>query len=519
VQPNIHSSSVPRALTLSITLHVIVGVVCALTLDLSDAQEPELVDIEVAPAPREVQALPAEVARPWEQDMAATMDEASAAAAAVPPEPEGFAVDAGVDAPIDAPIDAARKKKPDAAIDAGEPLVAEGDAGLGDDAGIDPLATVDDAGTGDATVVAIGEGSGSAAEGSGSGAGGPGSAAGGRGEEPPGAGSGVAGATNEPAVDGAPTLAGTAANLLSYFPKGHVVTAMIRFDRLRGTEWAVQTERLLRPMPDYQVLFGPTDAEIANKLETLVISSPAPKDATATTLVARTKLPRAELRAFLGAINPVTWSASKGGLLGKRGGKLVPHDKRVFISPFKEWFLLAQPADLGAFTAAASGNVDNVIATVKPPPWIAGIRGIEAESGADRGPALVLTLALGGQTIELGDNDFGLGIKRITTPDRVTLAMELDKQGWHVAGNMRFTSDGAAAAFVTAAESAKQRIADSRALQLAMGKPVARVIANLRFARTGPRVSYTTSISIADARMILAVAAQQLDTYFLTTPP
>ena len=66
---------------------------------------------------------------------------------------------------------------------------------------------------------------------------------------------------------------------------------------------------------------------------------------------------------------------------------------------------------------------------------------------------------------------------------------------------------------------AKQRIADSRALQLAMGKPVARVIANLRFARTGPRVSYTTSISIADARLILAVAAQQLDTYFVTTPP
>jgi hypothetical protein len=519
VQPNIHSSSIPRALTLSITLHVIVGVVCALTLDLRDEPEPELVDIEVAPTPREVQALPAEVARPWEQDMAAAMDEASAAAAAAP-EPEGFAVDAGVDAPIDAPIDAAPKQRPDAAIDAGvDPLIAEADAGS------DPLAAVDDAGTGgdggagDASVVAIGEGSGSAAEGSGSGAGGTGSAAGGRGEQPPGAGSGVAGATNEPAVDGAPTLAGTAANLLGYFPKGHVVTAMIRFDRLRGTEWAVQTERLLRPMPDYQILFGPTDAQIANKLETLVISSPTPKDATATTLVARTKLPRAQLRAFLGATNPVTWSAAKGGLLGKRGGRLFQNDKRVFISPFKEWFLLAQPGDLGTLTAAATGNVDNVVARVKPPPWIAGIRGIEAESGLDRGPALVLTLALGGQTIELGDNDFGLGIKSVTTPDRVTLAMELDKNGWHVAGNMRFTSDASAASFITAAESAKQRIADSRALQLAMGKPVARVIANLRFARTGPRVSYTTSISIADARMILAVAAQQLDTYFATTPP
>ncbi|MDQ3337694.1 MAG: hypothetical protein M4D80_21240 [Myxococcota bacterium] len=500
---------------------MLAGVVCALTLDLRDEKPPELVDIEVAPTPREVQALPAEVARPWEQDMAATMDEASAAAAAAPPEPEAIAVDAGVDAPIDAPIDAApKKKKPDASIDAAvDPLVAEADGGIEPLAAVDDAGNGGDAGAGDATVVAVGEGSGSAAEGSGAGAGGAGSAAGGRGDEPPGEGSGVAGATNEPAVDGAPTLAGTAANLLAYFPKGHVVTAMIRFDRLRGTEWAVQTERLLRPMPDYQILFGPTDAEIANKLETLVISSPTPKDATATTLVARTKLPRAQLRAFLGATNPVTWSTAKGGLLGKRGGKLAPNDRRVFISPFKDWFLLAQPGDLGALTAGAAGNVDTAVATAKPPPWIAGIRGIEVESGVDRGPALVLTLALGGQTVELGDNDFGLGIKSVTTPDRVTLAMELDKKGWHVAGNMRFTSDAAAATFVTAAESAKQRIADSRALQLAMGKPVARVIANLRFARTGPRVSYTTSISIADARMILAVAAQQLDTYFAATPP
>jgi hypothetical protein len=56
-------------------------------------------------------------------------------------------------------------------------------------------------------------------------------------------------------------------------------------------------------------------------------------------------------------------------------------------------------------------------------------------------------------------------------------------------------------------------------LQLALGKPIARVVANLSFARTGPRVSYTTSISIADARAILAVAAQQLDAYFLAPSP
>jgi hypothetical protein len=503
VHPNvIQSPSTGRALTLSLVLHAIVVITLVALFD-HDEKRTEVVDIEIAPVVRPVEALPEEVARPWEQDTATKPDEASAAATAT--EPQGdFAIDAGVpDAP---PPDAApKKKRPDAA------MIAEGDdAGIGD-GGVDPLG---DGGEGDATQIATSEGSGSAMEGSGAGSGGPGSAAGGRGEEPPGAGSGSAGATNEPAVPGAPTRAGTAANLLGYFPKGHVVTAMIRFDRLRGTEWEKQTERLLRPMPDYQVLFGATDAEIAKKLDTLVISSAQPRDATATTLVAHTRMDRASLRDFLGKVSPVTWSASKGGLLGKRTNKLFPNDKRVFISPFKDWFLLAQPGDVSGLTAAAPGSLDTVVASAKLPPWIAGIRGIEAESGEPLGPALVLTLALGGERIELGADDFGLGIKSVTTPDRVTLAMELAKDGWHVSGNMRFTSDQAATDFIAAAEAAKQRVADSRALQLALGKPVARVIERLQFARTGPRVSYTTSISIADARAILAVAAQQLDAFF-----
>ena len=36
-----------------------------------------------------------------------------------------------------------------------------------------------------------------------------------------------------------------------------------------------------------------------------------------------------------------------------------------------------------------------------------------------------------------------------------------------------------------------------------IGKPIVRVIGNLAFARNGPRVSYATSISIADARALL----------------
>ncbi|MBA3393779.1 MAG: hypothetical protein H0T89_14115 [Deltaproteobacteria bacterium] len=503
---------------MSVLLHAVALVVALLVFDPTERSRTELVDIEMAPLPPEVEALPAEVARPPEQDTAAQPDDTTAANTV--PGPGEIVVDAGVDAPAppdappDAAIDAPRKRRPDAAVDAGEPLIAEADAGVVDDGGV--VAIEGDGGTGDAMVVAVAPGAGSGSAGSGAGVG-EGSGSGALAHET-GSGSGVPGATNEPAVEGAPTTAGTAANLLAYFPAGHTVTALIRFDRLRGTEWAAQTERLLRPMPDYVVLFGPTDAGIANKLDTLVISSPRPRDAAATTLVAHTRLGRSELRDFLGAAATVSWSAAKGGLLGRRAPSQIPNDKRVFLSPFKGWFLLAQPGDLGGLMTAARGELDAVEATGKLPPWLAGIRKIEAEAGDPRGPALVLTLRLGGERVELGDNDFGLGVKSFATPDRVSLAMELVKQGWLVRGNMRFTSDAAAAEFVTAAEAAKQRIADSRTLQLAIGKAPARVVANLAFRRTGPRVSYTTSVSIADARLILQVAAQQLDTYFGPAP-
>jgi len=396
--------------------------------------------------------------------------------------------------------------------DAGVPMAAMADAAAADDAA--KLAIVDPWQPAEPQGPASGSGSaaGSTVSGAGSDSAGSGSAV----AAASGAGSGTAaaGLTTEPAVEGAPTSAGTAANLLAYFPKGHAATALIRFDRLRGTEWAVPTERLFRPMPDYRVLFGTTDAKVADRLDTIIISTPEAQNAIATTLVARTRLDRASLRAFLAAVNPVTWSASKGGLLGRRGGKIFPQDKRVFLSPFKGWFLLAQPGDVAGLTAPAPGNLDTVEATAKLPPWLAGIRAIESQSGETTGPALVLTLALDGKRKDLGENDFGLGVKSFPMPDRGSLAGEVVKQGWLVRGNMSFASDAAAAEFVTAAEGARQRIADSRLLQAAIGKPAARVIANLSFARTGPRVSYATSISIADMRAIMAVGAQQLDSYF-----
>ena len=538
-------SLIRRAIAISIVFHVAV-VITAWKGCPHVEIKPELIDIEVAPEAPPVEALPEEVVRE-RGNLAAkaeTKDDKVDDDKSVP-EPGDYAIDAGVDAPQDTPPDAPPDTppdgKPDAAMlakipDAGVPDATEvavvPDAGAAADA--EAVAAVDampdaevvaaiDAAPEDAQVAATdpwAEGGGSG-EGSGAGSGvGAGSGSGsGAGSGSAGSGSGLSGMTNDPAVAGVATTAGTAANLLAYFPPGHQVTALIRFDRLRGTEWLKQTERLLQPMPDYQVLFGTRDAKIGEKLDTLVISTPAPRDATATTLVGHTRLTRSGLRDFLSAATPIAWSTAKGGLLGKRTGPKFPGDKRVFLSPYDGWFLLSQPNDLGGLTAAAPGTLDTVQATAKLPGWLTAVKGIEKESGDKRGPSLVLTLALDGTPISTGPIEAAVGIKEVQQPERVSLAAELVTQGWLVRGNMRFKDAAAATAFVSQISTVQQRIVGaSRIYEQIVGKAVVNLIAKFQFARTGPKVSYTTSISISDMRALMNVAAQQLDGYYKSAP-
>ncbi len=499
-----HSPTLTRSLGASAVLHAL-GLAAAMWLGSPrDDHDKELVDIELAPPPPKAEALPAEVAKPPEAAQASHPSEPLPA----PPEPkpdEGGAVDAGIDAPIDAPPDAPKKKqRPDAATE----MVAEADAGVDapeGDGGVEIAAVMPGSGAGSSEV---GSGAGSSA-----GSGGVAAAT------EVGSGSGAPGMTTEPAVEGAPTTAGTAANLLAYFPPGAVVSALIRFDRLRGTEWAAQTERLLRPLPDYRGLFGDRDAKIADQLDTLVISSPKPRDAAATTLVVHTQLSRIEIERLLANPDtPVQWSAARGGMLGKRSGALIPNDKRVLLSPWKTWFLLAQPDDLGTLVAPAKGRAEALEARGKLPPWLDTIRTIEKESGDDkRGPALVVTLAGDGKRYPVPD--VGLGVTSLPSPLRISLATELVGQGWLVRGNMSFATEADAAEVVAALEGARQRVVDSHVMSALLRREhLLDIVKGMSLSRTGARVSYATSLSIADARMLLAAAAVMLDQYFRRTP-
>lgn len=497
-----------RAVVLSALLHV--GLVVAAYF-LVKPPEPvkEIVDIELAPPPPKAEALPAEVAKP----MPAEPGTPEAASHEPAPEPEeATPIDAGVDAPVDAPP---KKKRPDAAPDAEEVAIA--DAGVDAPAdGPDQLAAGSDQGSGSAAGGGLLAGSGSAGSGAGEGAlagGGSGSGSGVPAAVAMGSGSGAPGVDTQPAVDGAPTTAGTAANLLAYFPSGHLVTALVRFDRLRGTEWAKPAEDLFRPMPDYHVLFGARDADLADKLDTLVVSSPRPRDATATTLVAHTQMTRAEMREFLGG-SPVAWSATRGGMLGARRSPMQG-DKRVVLSPWKNWFVLAPPDDVGNYPRVAT-SLDRASATAKLPAWLQTIRTIEKESGDDKkGPALVVTMT--GEGSRYNFPDVGLGVTSLPAPQRLSLAMELVPQGWLVRGNIVFATEADAAEVAGALLDAQHRIVGSYVFsKLLERQHVLNLVKGLSIARTGARVSYATSVSIADARALLAALAATLSDYFVS---
>jgi hypothetical protein len=228
-------------------------------------------------------------------------------------------------------------------------------------------------------------------------------------------------------------------------------------------------------------------------------------------------VPQAELRDFLdepGA--PVTWSRVTGGVLGSRGkGKrVIRGDPRVFLAPFPSWMVLARPKDLAGLLDAADGELDGATAdAAKLPGWLARLPDLEAESGGKDGPALMMTLGPRSKTWEVPD--VGLGVTSLPAPERLSLALEIDPQGFHVKGHLRFATEDDAKTFVEKTEAARDTALESAAHTLVLKRAkVWNAVKGLSLVRTDQRVSYSTSVSIADARVMSAAGILLVAEYF-----
>ena len=286
-------------------------------------------------------------------------------------------------------------------------------------------------------------------------------------------------------------------------------------DRLRATEWAAQVEAMLAPLPDHDALIGDQPARITEMFETLVISSPDPGSADATTLVARSALAPAELRDLLDQPDAaVVWTPTTGGALGRRqpSARLIPGDPRVFLTWAPGWTTLARPDDLGGLLQPATIGLDHAFAEPdRLPAWLAQVSTIEAESGVHDGPALMLTASgMFPARIDLPMADVDL-----PGPQRATLTLTIDPAGFVVRGNLRYASEGAAATAADALVRAQRELTERALARFTLGQVKAwNAVRGLTVQRTGARVAFSTSISTGDGRVLLARVADLLASRF-----
>lgn len=480
------------------------------------------IDLDIAPVAPPAEELPAERER--------TAAAVEPGVPVVPPpvdlDRDGVGrLDAGV---ADAGLDAATMAADARVADARPPRDA-GTDGPPRDAGVDGAAG--DAGAeglaADAGLVAIGDGDAGLGDG-GAGVGDGGAAIasadldGGGGAGDAGVGDGDGGPTVATTGDpdrtggaGARASTGTAANLLAYAPAGHVVTLLARLDRLRGTPWVEPVEAMLAPLPDHDALIGRRAVKITDVFDTLVISTPDPSSADATTLVARTRLGPAELRALLDQPDArVAWTPTVGGALGRRapGPRLIPGDVRVFLAWAPGWATLARPDDLGGLLAPATIGLDHAFADpARLPPWLAGMTTIEDESGVPDGPALMLTAA--GMFPAL--LDLPLVDVDIPGPERATLTLTVDPAGFIVRGSLRYADAAAAATAADRIVRAQKALSDSTLARLALSTARAwNAVRGLTVRPTGARVAFSTSISAGDGQVLLARLTDLVEAHF-----
>jgi hypothetical protein len=326
---------------------------------------------------------------------------------------------------------------------------------------------------------------------------------------------------DDAARDPDPAIAGTAINLLALFPSDQVVSLVLRFDRLRGTKWAVVAQDVLRVMPDYDTLVADPDIVLADALDLIAVSSASPRDAGATLLAVKAKLTQPQLRDFLDEKGAhVTWSRVSGGVMGKRhaGARVRRGDKRVFLAPYGRWMVLARASDLpGMLDPVADTELDGAAADeTTMPGWLKQLDGIEdVTGGSGDGPVIAITIGPRSKVWQLPD--VGLGVDQLPAPERVTLLLELDAKtgGFHVHGHLRFRDAADATTFVEALTTVRQSVVDNAVMTAVLKKVKAlNAVNGLSLKQTDRRVAYSTSISAADARVLFAAGTESLGEYF-----
>ncbi len=322
--------------------------------------------------------------------------------------------------------------------------------------------------------------------------------------------------------------------LLATFPTRFKVSASIRFHRLRQTAWEQPVEALLATMPDYKLLVGNKEQTLGRVLQSLVISSTDPKQLSATTLVAHTRLGQKATQAFVGGPQPIAWSQVKQGMHGKRNTK---GDPRELLIPFPRWAMLASPSMLkvtpvsappskSAASVAAKESPsatreqpqDEPLSSPSPAPssspeesrllrWMGRYRSAQEAAGKSGAAFSMVMKRLKTQaTVPV--------IGTLATPQVATLVAYNSPKGFTVGGVLTFRNEAEAIKFESSLALVKGSAGITNVFAKRSHKLILSSLRTLSAARRGRRLAYRATIRADQMKTLLHEATRSLRTYF-----
>ncbi len=296
-------------------------------------------------------------------------------------------------------------------------------------------------------------------------------------------------------------------------PRDHLAIA-IRLDRLRRTTWAKDADAILAPMPDYSLIVGRRKIDITERFDLLLVSTSDPNNVAKTNLAARSStLSPGELRSFLSHSDaPTRWQPVTGGAQGTVGTSpfFSEGDPRVYLTPLPGWVVLTDPKHLDGLLAVRGGSLDGLPEQDTLPKWLRAVPSVMEQTGRlGDGPAV--SLSARGLPEKLAIPLIG----DFPTPQHVSVALWTKSIGLVARGVMIFSSAERAEAFVNKAEATKRLATAMGPVKLLLRRFNAyNALAGLSLKRSGSRVSFATSVSVKDGKVITALAAEMMKKWY-----
>ena len=195
-------------------------------------------------------------------------------------------------------------------------------------------------------------------------------------------------------------------DLNAYGPRGSRLTALLRLDRLRGTDYAAPVDALLTRLPDRRDLLEGTGLDLFDAFDALLIATPHPLDPSVTFLAARHHLDEGALRAALGrgaraTDRVLSWHTEDGRPVGERRARHAAppgappmRDDRIIVlaapglavvtpPAYRAMLLAAPPSPTGADagTGPDAGVADGGARGADVLGWAPLLSRIDAEEG------------------------------------------------------------------------------------------------------------------------------------------